>query len=609
MNFTTRPELRGTFGAVTSTHWLASATGMSILEAGGNAFDAAVATGFVLQIVEPHLNGPAGDVPIMFHSVRDGGPNVLCGQGVSPGSATIDYYRSLGLDHVPGTGLLAAVVPGAFDAWCALLRDHGTFTLGQVLAPAISYAANGYPLLPAVANLIDAVTPLFERAWPSSLAIYRPGGNLPKANALFRNPVLAETYQRIVKAGEAAGPDREAQIEAAQAYFYKGPIAECIDRFCRDNEFLDSSGDAHSGLLTGDDLANWSATYEAPATYDYENYQVCKTGPWGQGPVFLQQLALLKGFNLAAMDPNGAEFVHTIVECAKLAYADREAYYADPDFADVPLAKLLSDDYNADRRNLIGPSASLELRPGVIDGFEAAVSASTRQEGSPPSADDGSGEPTMAHLEEQVRARMQAGRLKVERTPGDTCHLDVIDRNGNVVTATPSGGWLQSSPVIPELGFCLGTRAQMFWLDEGLPSSLAPRRRPRTTLTPTLAYRDGAPYLAFGTPGGDQQDQWALTFFLRHVHHGMNLQESIDAPQFFTNHFNSSFYPRRSAPGQLMIEGNFPDRTIAELEEFGHRMNVLPNWSVGRMCAAAQEDDMILAAATPRLMQAYAVCR
>lgn len=609
MNFTTRPELRGTFGAVTSTHWLASVTGMSILEAGGNAFDAAVAAGFVLQIVEPHLNGPCGDVPIIFHSVREGGPKVLCGQGVAPEAATLSHYRGLGLEHVPGTGLLAAVVPGAFDAWCALLQDYGTLTLGQVMAPAISYAANGYPMLPAVANAIDAVMPLFEAAWPSSLAIYRPGGKLPKANALFRNPVLAATYGRIVEVAEAAGADRLAQIDAARAYFYKGPIAETIERFCADNKFLDSSGEAHSGLLTRGDLAKWTASYEAPTTYDYEGYRVCKTGPWGQGPVMLQQLALLKGFDVGGMDPNGAEFVHTVVECAKLAFADREAYYADPDFKDVPLERLLADDYNAGRRSLVEGSASMALRPGTIEGFEGQVAASMRQEGSPPSGEDGSGEPTMAHLEEQVRARMQAGRVKVDRVPGDTCHIDVADRDGNMVAATPSGGWLQSSPVIPELGFCLGTRAQMFWLDEGLPSSLMPGARPRTTLTPSLAYRDGAPYLAFGTPGGDQQDQWSLAFFLRHVHHGLNLQESIDAPQFFTNHFNSSFHPRRRSPGQLMIEGNFPERTIAELEEMGHRVNALPEWSVGRMCAAAREDGMILAAATPRLMQAYAVCR
>ncbi|MHA1571717.1 MAG: gamma-glutamyltransferase family protein, partial [Alphaproteobacteria bacterium] len=534
MSFTTRPELRGTFGAVTSTHWLASAAGMAMLEKGGNAFDAAVATGFVLQVVEPHLNGPLGDVPIIFCAAGTGEAKVLCGQGVAPAAATIDHFRGLGLDHVPGTGLLPAVVPGAFDAWCALLRDHGTMSLGQVLAPAISYAANGYPLLQAVVKVIRRVSPLFEKAWPSSLAIYRPGGNLPRAKALFRNPVLAATYGRIVAAGEAAGRDRVRQIEAARAYFYEGAVAESIERFCADNKFLDDSGSAHGGLLTREDLANWSATYEAPATYDYEGYTLCKTGPWGQGPVLLQQLALLKGFDLAAMDPNGAEFVHTVVECAKLAFADREAYYADPDFVLVPLRRLLADEYNEERRRLLTDQASLEARPGVIAGFEQQVAASKRHNGE--SSDEGSIEPVIGHLGEQVKAKTEAGRVKISREPGDTCHLDVIDRHGNVVSATPSGGWLQSSPVIPELGFCLGTRGQMFWLDEDSPSCLAPGKRPRTTLTPSLAMRGGEPVLAFGTPGGDQQDQWSLIFFLRHVHHGLNLQESIDAPQFFSNH-------------------------------------------------------------------------
>ena len=384
-------------------------------------------------------------------------------------------------------------------------------------------------------------------------------------------------------------------------------MAESIERFCGENEFLDCTGRAHGGLLTREDLANWSATYEAPTTYDYQGYRVCKTGPWGQGPVLLQQLALLKGFDLAAMDPNGAVFVHTIVECAKLAFADREAYYADPDFAEVPLARLLADDYNEERRRLVADTASLEARPGVIEGFERQIAASIRHQGGP--VDGGTIEPTMGHLVEQVGAKNEAGRLDITRAPGDTCHLDIIDRYGNVVAATPSGGWLQSSPVIPELGFCLGTRGQMFWLDEDTPSSLAPKKRPRTTLTPSLAYRDGEPVLAFGTPGGDQQDQWSLIFFLRHVHHGLNLQESIDAPQFFTNHFNSSFYPRRRAPGQLMIEGNFQQETIAALAEMGHRVETLPQWSVGRMCAATRAEGMIMAAATPRLMQAYAVCR
>ncbi len=608
MTFTTRPELRGTFGAVTTTHWLASASGMAILEAGGNAFDAAVAAGFVLQVVEPHLNGLAGEVPIIFHSIRDARTQVLCGQGVTPKTATLDHYRGLGLSHVPGTGLLAATVPGAFDAWCLLLRDHGTMSLSQVLAPAIGYARDGYPMLPAIVNAIEGVIPLFEMAWPSSLAIYRPGGVIPRPNALFRNPVLAATYQRIADASQAAGSERAGQIDAGRDYFYRGPIADTIAKFCADNEFLDSSDAAHSGLLTRDDLGSWSATYEAPVSYDYLDYQVHKTGPWGQGPVLLQQLALLKGFDIGAMDPFGADFVHTVVECAKLAFADREAYYGDPHITDVPMSDLLSDEYNAARRVLVADTASMDQRPGILPGFEAQISASVSQAGAETRA-DGAGEPTMAHLEAQVRARMQAGRLRVSETPGDTCHVDVIDRHGNMVAATPSGGWLQSSPVIPELGFCLGTRAQMFWLDEGLPSSMGPGRRPRTTLTPSLAYRGGKPYLAFGTPGGDQQDQWALVFFLRHVHHAMNLQESIDAPQFFTSHFNSSFYPRQRAPGQLMVEGNFSAATIAELVERGHRVNALEPWSIGRMCAAARTDDMVMAAATPRLMQAYAVCR
>ena len=597
--FTTRPELLGTFGVVTSTHWLASQAGMSMLEKGGNAFDAAVATGFVLQVVEPHLNGLGGEVPILFRSAKEGKVRVLCGQGVTPSRATIDTYRGLGLEMVPGAGLLAAVVPGAFDAWMVLLRDHGTLALADVLAPAIEYAANGYPLLPRIAEAIANVQDLFTDEWPSSGSLYLKDGAPPAPNELFRNAALAGTYARLVQKAETGGYDRESRIDAARAAFYRGFVAQEIDQFCAEKELLDSSGKRHKGLLAFDDMANWSATYEDSLTYDYEGYTVHKTGPWGQGPVFLQQLALLSGFDLGAMAPDSAAFVHTVVECAKLAFADREAYYGDPNFSEVPMAALLSDAYNAERRKLVTAEASFDQRPGLIPGFEDqirnAVPTLTREEPNPIA---GIGEPTTANLSGAKPAEVQ----------GDTCHLDVIDRDGNVVSATPSGGWLQSSPVIPELGMSLTTRAQMFWLKEGVPGSLAPKKRPRTTLTPSIATR-GDEILAFGTPGGDQQDQWSLTFFLKHVHHGLNLQESIDSPLFHTRHFPSSFYPRTAAPGHIVVEDRLPEDTIAELETRKHIIERQGPWTIGRLCAASKTNGILKAAATPRLMQAYAVAR
>ncbi len=561
MSFTTRPELRGTFGMVASTHWLASGAGMSVLERGGNAFDAAVAAGFVLQVVEPHLNGPGGDVPAIVWPVERGEPVVVCGQGPAPQAATIDTYRSLGLDLVPGEGPYAAVVPGAFDAWCLMLRDFGTWELADVLEAAIGYAGGGYPVVPGIRAAARGLPP----EWTSSAELY---ASLPEDGELFRNRALAETFERLARSG---GGSREARIDAARDAFYRGWVAEAI---------LTSD---ERGLLSGDDLAGWAATLEMPVMLDYHGHTICKTGPWGQGPVLLQQLALLAGFDLAAMAP--ADFIHTVAECAKLAFADRDAWYGDPDFVDVPLGALLSAEYADERRALVGDRASEELRPGAPGGREPIL---------PPLASGAGGgtiEPTVG-------------------LAGDTCHLDVADRHGNLVSATPSGGWLHGAAVVPGLGFCLGTRAQMFWLTEGLPSSLEPGKRPRTTLTPTLVLREGEPYMAIGTPGGDMQDQWQLGALLGHLHLGRDLQAAIDAPGFHVNHGPSSFHPRELSLNELELEERAGPDVIAELRRRGHDVLVRPPWSLGRVSAVAREPDGLLkAGANPRGMQGYAVGR
>jgi gamma-glutamyltranspeptidase/glutathione hydrolase len=595
--FTTRPEIRGTFGVVASTHWIASSVGMSVLEKGGNAFDAAAAVGFALQVVEPHLCGPAGEVPIIFHSVETDRVEVLCGQGNAPAGATIEAFKALGLDAVPGSGVLAAVTPGSFGAWLTLVRDHGRLRLADVLEPALGYAENGHPVLPGVSRALAELKDTFNTEWPTSAAIWLPGGEAPAPHSLFRNPTLAATWRRILD--EAGEGTREQQIERALSAWYEGFVAEAIDRFCRAEPLMDSSGRRHRGLLTADDMAGWRPAYEAPTTFDYHGWTICKTQPWGQGPVLLQALSLLKGFDLASLDPNGADFAHLVIEAAKLAFADREAYYGDPDFVDVPLDVLLSEAYAVERRKLIGARSSDEIRPGVLPGYEDQVA---RALGMVRPASDtagglGIGEPTMSHLKPTLK-------------PGDTVHLDVIDRWGNMVSATPSGGWPQSSPTIPELGFALNTRAQMFWLEPGLPSSLAPGKRPRTTLTPTLALHEGRPALICGTPGGDQQDQWQLALLLRRIHHGLGLQEAIDLPLFHTVHFPSSFYPREALPGVSVIEESVGEAVIADLRARGHDLQVAPAWSAGRLTAAERRADGLLsAAATPRLMQAYAVGR
>ncbi|KII00251.1 gamma-glutamyltransferase [Streptomonospora alba] len=591
--FTTRPTLQGTYGMAASTHWLASGTAMAVLEDGGNAFDAAVAAGFVLQVVEPHLNGPAGEVPIVLAPAH-GRPLVLCGQGPAPAGASIEHYTGLGLELVPGTGPLAAAVPGAFDAWMLLLRDHGTKRLDEVLSYAIGYAERGHPAVERVGETVDAVRDLFEDQWPSSAELYLPGGRPPRPGALLRNPALAATWQRIVREARSAGPGRETQIDAARRVWSEGFVAEELAAFAA-RPVLDSSGERHSGVLSGQDMASFTASYEEPVTYDWNGWTVCKAGPWSQGPAFLQQLALLPD----ELDYGTPEYVHTLTEGTKLAMADREAWYGDA--AEVPLAALLGDDYNDARRALVGEQASYEVRPGSPGGRTPRLSrhALARTADVPLAA--GAGEPTV-------------GRDGTTR--GDTCHVDVVDRHGNMVAATPSGGWLHSNPVVPALGFPLGTRLQMAWLEPGLPNSLTPGRRPRTTLTPSLALRGGEPVLAFGTPGGDQQDQWSLHFFLaaalrRTVRGGFDLQGAIDAPNWHTEAFPGSFYPRTWRPGSLTVESRVGEAAIAELRRRGHDVTVGEAWSEGRLSAVARDPEtgVVSAAANPRGMQGYAAGR
>ncbi|MEQ9329707.1 MAG: gamma-glutamyltransferase family protein [Rhodospirillales bacterium] len=589
--FTTRPEILGTFGVVTTTHWLASAAGMGMLERGGNAFDAAVCAGFTLNVAEPHLNGPLGDAPIITHEAATRETKMICGQGPAPMGATIEHYRSLGLDLVPGAGFLAAVVPAAPDAWLTLLEQKGTMRLRDVLEPAIHYAETGVPLVPNVIKTIETVEDLFREEWPTSAELWLPGGNLPKAFALHCNPKLAETWKRLLK--ESEGGSREQEIRRARTCFYEGFIAEAVVAFNR-NELMDSSGERHAGVLAMEDFTSYRLPIEDPLTHDYRDHTVVKGGPWCQGPALLQQLAILEGYDIASLDPTGPDYVHYVVEAAKLAFADRDTFYGDPDHVEVPLDVLLSKAYNDGRRAQIGEMASLDLRPGNIPGFGTPPDYAAACERAFAEAAPGTGEPTTG---------------KLGTTKGDTVHIDVIDRWGNMVSATPSASWLHSSPTIPELGMCLGSRAQMFWLDENHPSALKPGKRPRTTLTPSMLLRDGEAVMSFGTPGGDQQDQWQVGLLLHHLDHGMNLQEAIDCPNFHSEHFISSFHPRAAHPGKLVLEGRFPDATIKELERRGHVVEVGGDWSEGRLTAARRDGKMLKAAANPRGMQGYAVGR
>ena len=569
---------------VASTHWLASASGLAVLEKGGNAFDAAVAAGFVLQVVEPHLNGPGGDMPAIVYDARSRETRVICGQGTSPAALTIPFIQGIGLDMIPGDGHLAACVPGAFGAWLLMLEQHGTMRLRDVLEYAIGYAEHGYPVLETVAKRVEAVEPLFRAHWPSSADVYLARGR-PEAGKLFKNPDLAAAYRRIVDEAERHGGGRKAEIEAARRAFYEGFVAEAIDSFVRKTSVMDSSGSAHKGVLSGADMAAWRASSEATVSLRFRQFEVHKAGAWTQGPAFLQQLALLGDFKAEFLS---VDHLHQVIEGAKLAFADREAWYGD--VPDVPLADLLSDGYNAKRRGLIGPRASREMRPGMPGGRAPHLPWLSREGAQMGSATIG--EPTFG-------------------LAGDTCHVDVVDSHGNMVSATPSGGWLHSNPVVPGLGFPLGTRAQMFNLEPDHPNALAPGKRPRTTLTPSLAFREGEPYMAFGTPGGDAQDQWTFNFFLAHAVFGLNLQEAIDAPNFSIEHFPSSFTPHERFPARVKVEDRLLVKVIESLRAKGHDVVAGGPWSEGRVTAVARvaRDGLLLAGANPRGMQAYAAGR
>lgn len=596
----TRPQLVGTHGMVASTHWLASAAGMAVLEEGGNAFDAATAAGFVLQVVEPHLNGPGGELPALI-APAGGQLRALCGQGPAPAAATVTRFRDeLGLRLVPGTGLLPATVPGAWDGWLTLLRDYGTKSLAEVLRFAIGYADDGYPVVGRLAETIAMVREMFVRHWPSSARLWLRDGEAPRPGSKLDNPALARTWRRLTAAADDAGGDRENRIDAARRAWSEGFVAQAVDEFVR-TPVMDNSGREHAGVLTGADMGRFAAHYEDPLLVDLPGgWTLAKFRGWCQGPVLPQQLRLLEGFSAEYRDgiPD-PDTVHAATEAAKLAFADREAFYGDS--ADpLVLNELVSRRYAAERRGLIGESASMALRPGEPGGHPARlpdyVADGVGAGLEPDPSGVGLGEPTVS---------------TTGMTNGDTVHVDVVDRWGNMISATPSGGWLQSSPVIEELGFCLGSRAQMFWLQEGLPNSLVPGNRPRSTLSPSLALRDGEPTLAFGTPGGDQQDQWQLCFWLAHVHGGLNLQEAIDAPAWHSGAFPGSFFPRTWQPGKLVVESRLGEQRLAELRARGHEVVDAGPWSLGRLSAVARDpaSGLLYGAANARGAQGYAVGR
>jgi len=594
--FTTRPDLRGTFGMVATTHWTASACAQAVLERGGNAFDAAVAAAFVLHLVEPHLNGPGGDMTALVATAEDPTPKVLVGQGPAPAGATLEHFAAEGLDLVPGAGGLAAAVPGAVDAWLLLLRDHGTLELADVWSYVVDYAEHGYPLVERVGATVGSVRELFTRHWTTSADFWLSDGRPRPADELATNPAYASVLRGLLAAGEGAAT-REERIDAARHEWRTGLVARSAVELLG-TPHRHSSGTDHAAVISLDDFAAHQATWEPATTAGFRGWTVAKTGAWGQGPVLLQALKILEGYPDDELDPQTELGAHHILEALKLAMADRDAYYGDPDVAageaPVPLDVLLSDAYAAERRALVTDRASAQVRPGEVPGhhpYRAPLATDS------PIADaEGVGEPTVARTGE---------------TRGDTCHVDVVDRWGNFISATPSGGWLQSSPHIPALGFCLGSRMQMAWLDPASPSVLRPGRRPRTTLTPTLLLRDGVPVSALGTPGGDQQDQWQLVYLLRTLVGGYTAQQAIDAPTLHTTAMAGSFWPRTWTPAGAVVEDRLGEEVVAGLTARGHAVTRAGDWTLGRLSSVSRDPGTgeLSAAANARGGQGYAAGR
>lgn len=579
----TRPYVMGTRGVVVAGHHQASDAGLDILKAGGNAIDAGVATVFAQAVVEFDRFGIGGEVPILIYSAEQGRVVAINGQGQAPRKATVEWFRDKGIQAIPGDCFLAAPVPAAVGSLILALERFGTKTLAEVLAPAISIAETGFAVFPTYLDNLRRASNRFQAEWPSSARIFLPDGALPEVGDLLIQRDLAAMYKRLVAAESAASAEgRVAGLRAAHDLFYSGAIADEIVAFQKTVRCTDANGITSTGLLEKDDFEAFRPRVEEAVRTRYRDVEVYKIGFWSQGPVLLQSLNLLEAYDLQALGHNTAPYLHLLAEAMKLAYADREWYYADPDFVGVPERGLLSKDYAAERRKLIDRSKpSLQLRPGNPYPFQEQV---------------------MAHapIPETVPFRPD---------PPGTTGTRVADSAGNVFSATPSGGWFHTSPIIEGLGFVLGTRCQAFFLDETRANGLEPGKQPRTTLTPTLALRDGEPFMAWGTPGGDAQDQVNLQFLLNVMEFGMDIQSALDAPLMQILDFPPSFFPREVQPGTMRIESRMDAETIADLEALGHTVLPAGEWSIGDATALRvdRERGVLYGAAGPRRDKSYAL--
>ena len=554
---TGRPVVWGTQGIVAGGHYLTAMSGMRMLLSGGNAFDAAVAAGFTAAVVEPSAPfSLASEGAFTLYDAASGRVRALSGQGVAPKRATIDAFRQRGLDKVPvGPGPnseLSFAVPGIMDALLLMLETYGTKTLGEVLAPAIDYAHRGFPMYEYLRESFLApnrpwcnTMEQFRHYAPAALEVFYPGGEPHEVGQLVVQKQLAATLEKLVQAETRGNGHRMAGLRAAREEFYSGDIARAMV----------ACSDRVGGLLSMEDLASYSASFEEPLKTSYMGYEVYTQSTWTQGAVVLQTLNILEHFDLRGMGHNSTQYIHTVAEALKLAFADREAHYGDPDYVRVPIEGLLSKEYAAARAGLIQADRASPGLPPPGDPWRYCLGPSPARPAElaypAPTQADGAGE-----------------------ADGDTTYLATMDRDGNVVCATPSGGFFPKTVFIPELGCAFSTRCEVFFLDEEHPNALRPGKRPRTTLVNYIVCKDGTPVLTAGCPGGDRQAQADLQVILNMLLFGMEPQEAVEVPRFITLSIIGSFYPHTYLPGQLNLEPATPQQVRDQLSALGHRVVV-----------------------------------
>jgi gamma-glutamyltranspeptidase/glutathione hydrolase len=574
---TTRPVVAGTEGLVSAGHPLVSMAGMRMLLARGNAFDAAVAAGFAAAVVEPTASYTlCGECVALIHDARRREVLALSGQGIPPALATIEFFRRRGLDRIPtGPGPdahLSFTVPGAVDAYLTLLETRGTKRVREVLAPAIQYAAHGFPMYQYMQRLlaIPDTRTQFERYPPGGTAVFYPEGRVPEVGERFVQPALARTLRRLADA-DGEGSSRDAGIAAARERFYRGDIATQIGAF----------SERVGGLLRAGDLAGYRARLEPPLRMSFHGREVLGQSTWTQGPVLLQALGILETFDLREMGHNSTRYIHVVVEALKLAFADRERYYGDTDAA--PIAELLAPAYARERAALI------RLDRATLD--------------APPPGDPRAGAPTVGAI---PRAPARGASLDAAAADGTT-HIAAIDREGNMICLTPSGGVFRKSAFMPELGCTLSTRSEMFVLEDGHPNALGPGKRPRTTLVSYLICEGGVPTTTIGCPGGDDQAQADLQLILNVLVFGMDPQQAVEAPRFSTQTLVNSFYPRVYQPGQLNVEPGIPERVRAELGALGHAPTEVGACGIGAVVMHRDPESGVLSAGADPRRPTYAL--